>query len=74
MIELRTGTRIWIAAGVTDMRRGFQGLSAQVQTALQQQPATSGSIHIEFPRRATISVECGADPVLLRLILESLPK
>ena len=30
MIELRTGTRIWIAAGVTDMRRGFDGLSAQV--------------------------------------------
>jgi len=22
------GTRIWIAAGVTDMRRGFQGLAA----------------------------------------------
>ena len=34
MIELRAGTRIWIAAGVTDMRRGFQGLSAQVQTVL----------------------------------------
>ena len=38
MIELRTGTRIWIAAGVTDMRRGFDGLSAQVQTVLDQQP------------------------------------
>jgi transposase len=40
----------------------------------QQQPATSGSIHIEFPGRATISVECGADPALLRSILESLRK
>jgi transposase len=30
VIELRAGTRIWVAAGVTDMRRGFQGLSAQV--------------------------------------------
>ncbi len=29
---LPAGTRIWIAAGVTDMRRGFHGLSAQVQT------------------------------------------
>lgn len=38
MIELRAGTKIWIAAGVTDIRRGFQGLSAQVQTVLQQQP------------------------------------
>jgi len=40
----------------------------------QQQPSASGSIHIEFPGRATISVECGADPVLLRSILESLRK
>ena len=48
--------------------------AAMRKPSTQQQPATSGSIHIEFPRRATISVECGADPVLLRLILESLPK
>ena len=41
MIELRTGTKIWIAAGVTDMRRGFDGLSAQVQTVLDQQPFPS---------------------------------
>src|SRR5438067_416930 len=34
MISLPAGTRIWIAAGVTDLRRGFTGLSAQVQTAL----------------------------------------
>ena len=43
MIELRTGTKIWIAAGVTDMRRGFDGLSAQVQTVLHssRSPVTS---------------------------------
>jgi transposase len=40
----------------------------------QQQPATSGSIHIEFPGRAMISVEHGADAALLRSILESLRK
>jgi transposase len=40
----------------------------------QQRPATSGSIHIEFPGRAMISVESGADPALLRSILESLRK
>ena len=27
VIELKTGTRIWIAAGFTDLRRGFQGLT-----------------------------------------------
>jgi len=32
VIELCTGTKIWLAAGVTDMRRGFDGLSAKVQT------------------------------------------
>ena len=39
-----------------------------------EHPAAGGAIHIEFPGRVTISVECGADPVLLRSILESLRK
>jgi transposase len=34
----------------------------------------SASIHIELPGRARISVESGADPMLLRSILESLRK
>ena len=34
--------------------------------------SSSGSIHIEFPGRAAISVERGADRALLRTILESL--
>jgi transposase len=50
VIELRTGTHIWIAAGVTDMRRGFQGLSAQVQTVLEKQPF-SGHVFIFRGRR-----------------------
>jgi transposase len=50
VIELRSGTRIWIAAGVTDMRRGFQGLSAQVQTVLEQQPF-SGHVFVFRGRR-----------------------
>jgi hypothetical protein len=33
---LTAGTRVWIVAGVTDMRRGFVGLSAMVQTALRK--------------------------------------
>lgn len=32
MIAPPAGTRIWIAAGVTDMRRGFDGFAALVQT------------------------------------------
>jgi transposase len=40
----------------------------------KEQPTPGGAIHIEFPGRALISVESGADPVLLRSILESLRK
>jgi transposase len=50
VIDLRAGTRIWIAAGATDMRRGFQGLSAQVQTVLEQQPF-SGHVFVFRGRR-----------------------
>jgi transposase len=38
MISLPPGSHIWIAAGVTDLRRGFTGLSALVQTTLAQDP------------------------------------
>jgi transposase len=35
MIGLPAKTRTWIAAGVTDLRSGFTGLSALVQTKLE---------------------------------------
>jgi transposase len=38
MIGLPTGTQIWIAAGVTGLRRAFDGLSAIALTALEQNP------------------------------------
>ena len=38
------------------------------------QASSGGAIHIELPGRAMISVESGADPVLLRSVLESLRK
>ena len=53
MIQLPAGTRIWIAAGVTDMRRGFDGLSAQVQTVLHEQPF-SGHVFVFRGRRGDI--------------------
>ena len=53
MIHLPVGTRIWIAAGVTDLRRGFDGLSAQVQTVLEQQPF-SGHVFVFRGRRGDI--------------------
>jgi len=38
MISLPAGTRVWLAAGVTDMRKGFDGLAALVQTQLHEDP------------------------------------
>ncbi|MDA8447540.1 IS66 family insertion sequence element accessory protein TnpB [Paracidovorax valerianellae] len=38
MIGLPTSTRVWIVADHTDMRKGFNGLSAMVQTALAANP------------------------------------
>lgn len=38
MIGLPADTRVWLVAGVTDMRRGFDGLSAQVQSVLCENP------------------------------------
>jgi len=50
MIVPPTGLRIWIAAGATDMRRGFDGLAALVQMQLQADPF-SGQIFVFRGRR-----------------------
>jgi TonB family protein len=38
MNGLPVGTRVWLAAGATDMRKGFDSLAAQAQTVLGQDP------------------------------------
>ena len=38
MIGLPAGTRVWLAAGATDMRKGFDSLAAQAQGVLGQDP------------------------------------
>lgn len=53
MIGLPSHTKIWIAAGVTDLRRGFSGLSALVQTKLEQNPL-SGQVFIFRGRRGDL--------------------
>ena len=41
MIPLPSRTEIWLVAGITDMRNGFNGLAAKVQTALKDNPISS---------------------------------
>lgn len=38
MIGLPLGTRVWLAAGVTDMRKGMDGLAALAQTTFAENP------------------------------------
>ena len=38
MIPVASGTRVWIAAGYTDMRKGFGGLALRVQEFLKRDP------------------------------------
>ncbi len=38
MIPVPASTRVWLAAGVTDMRKGFAGLSALAEQVLRQDP------------------------------------
>lgn len=53
MIALPANTGIWIAAGVTDLRRGFMGLSALVQSRLEQSPM-SGQVFVFRGRRGDL--------------------
>jgi transposase len=53
MMGLPPKTEIWIAAGVTDLRRGFDGLSALVQTKLEQHPF-SGHVFVFRGRRGDL--------------------
>ncbi len=50
MISLPSGTRIWLVAGVTDMRKSFNGLGEQIQHVLNDNPF-SGHLFIFRGRR-----------------------
>jgi transposase len=53
MIGPASNTKIWIAAGVTDLRRGFDGMSVLVQTKLEKSPL-SGQVFIFRGRRGDL--------------------
>jgi transposase len=53
MMGLPAGTRIWIAAGITDMRSGFNGVAAKVESALADDPF-SGHVFVFRGRRGNV--------------------
>jgi transposase len=50
MIGMPPGTRVWLAAGVTDMRKSFDGLASIVQAVLEKNPFT-GHVFVFRGRR-----------------------
>ena len=57
MIAPPSGVRVWLASGVTDMRRGMNGLALQVQQALQRDPH-AGDIYVFRGRRGGRATLC----------------
>ena len=53
MIPVPASTKVWIASGVTDMRKGFNGLSMLTQDALEQDPF-SGHLFVFRGRRGDL--------------------
>jgi len=53
VIAAPSGVRVWLASGVTDMRRGMNGLALQVQQALQRDP-NAGDLYVFRGRRGDL--------------------
>lgn len=53
MIPVPANTKIWLAAGVTDMRKGFNGLSAFAEKVLERDPF-SGHLFVFRGRRGDL--------------------
>jgi len=55
MLALTPATRIFVAVAPVDLRRGFDGLCAHVQTVLAQQVAEGGLFVFTNRRRERVS-------------------
>ena len=53
MLQPPPGTRVFLACGATDMRKGFDGLASRVQTVLAQDPY-SGALFLFRGRRGDL--------------------
>jgi transposase len=53
MIPVPASTKVWLACGVTDMRKGFAGLSALAETVLRRNPY-SGHLFVFRGRRGDL--------------------
>jgi transposase len=47
---------VWLAAGVTDMRKGFDSLAAQAQTVLRKDPFSGCQRAPKFPQKWAVKI------------------
>ncbi|EAW1322304.1 IS66 family insertion sequence element accessory protein TnpB [Salmonella enterica] len=73
MISLPAGSRIWLVAGITDMRNGFNGLASKVQSTLKDDPF-SGHLFIFRGRRGDMVKLLWADADGLCLFVKRLER
>ena len=73
MILFPSSTRVWIALGQTDMRRGMDALARQVQHGLHRDPH-SGDLYLFDGRQGDLIKILWADDVELSLYIKRLER
>ena len=73
MIAVPSGVRVWLAGGVTDMRRGMNGLALQVQQGLGRDPH-AGDLFVFRGRRGDLIKVLWHDGIGMSLYAKRLEK
>jgi transposase len=73
VILIPSGSRVWIATGHTDMRRGMQGLALQIQEHLKRDPH-AGDLYIFRGRRGDLAKVLWHDGLGLSLFAKRLDR
>ena len=73
MIPVPGGVRVWLATGVTDMRRGMHTLSLQVQEGLGHDP-NAGDLYVFRGRRGDLLKILWSDGVGISLYTKRLER
>ena len=73
LIPIPSGSRVWIATGHTDMRRGMQGLALQVQEGLKRDPH-GGDLFVFRGRRGDLTKILWHDGIGLSLYAKRLDR
>ncbi len=73
MIALPPGARVWLANGITDMRKGMPGLALLVQEGLKRDPH-AGDLHVFRGRSGSLIKILWHDGVGMSLYMKRLEK